>query len=194
MSHRSRVLSHETFSEHLRGRYYLSPSQLYSCIRLQPDKQHYDVPVPGDWVTIAVVAERGPVKFTRAPVTLDPDEGANDKWKKKKAAEPEKPTGRKYMNMKLIDFGARSKSSATGGKAVIRGDAFLSLLLFESESVDLVDKGDGTRPEKVYRGGSKGAFETLEKLKEGDVIALLNPRIMKPYQVSEMAHLYCFLC
>jgi minichromosome maintenance protein 10 len=118
-------------------------------------------------------------------VTLDPD--AQPTWNKEKGAKvkagPEKPSGRKYTNIKLIDFGARSKSSATGGKAVIRGDAFLSLLLFEAESVDVVDRGDGSRPEKVYRGGSRGAFETLEKIKEGDVIALLNPKIMKPYQV-----------
>ncbi|KAF6750315.1 hypothetical protein DFP72DRAFT_1139493 [Ephemerocybe angulata] len=185
---KSRSISHEDFKDHLYGRYYLSPSQLYSCIRLQADKQHYDVPIPGDWVTIAVVAERGPIRYTRAPVALEGDPSSakpNDKWKnsKKPSAEQAKPTGRKYMNMKLIDFGARTKSSATGGKAVVRGDAFLSLLLFEAESVDLVDSG-GKRPEKVYRGGSKGAFESLEKLKEGDVIALLNPRILKPYQKS----------
>ncbi|KAF5326425.1 hypothetical protein D9611_001046 [Ephemerocybe angulata] len=185
---KSRSISHEDFKDHLYGRYYLSPSQLYSCIRLQPDKQHYDVPIPGDWVTIAVVAERGPIRYTRAPVALEGDPSSakpNDKWKnsKKPSAEQAKPTGRKYMNMKLIDFGARTKSSATGGKAVVRGDAFLSLLLFEAESVDLVDSG-GKRPEKVYRGGSKGAFESLEKLKEGDVIALLNPRILKPYQIT----------
>src|SRR5690606_16404352 len=73
--------------------------------------------------------------------------------------------------------------SATGGKAVVRGDAFLSLLLFEAESVETLDNPNGGRPQKIYRGGSKGAFEALEKLKEGDVIALLNPRILKPYQV-----------
>lgn len=178
---KSRLIPHDDFKEHLSGRYFLSPSQLYSCIRLQPDKQHYDVPVPGDWVTIAVVAERGPIKYTRAPVALEPDE-VQKKNKEKK--DEQKPTGKKYTNIKLIDFGARTKSSATGGKAVVRGDAFLSLLLFEADSVELVDKGDGRKPEKVYKGGSRGAFEVLEKLKEGDVIALLNPRILKPYQVN----------
>ncbi|KAJ2925004.1 hypothetical protein H1R20_g12108, partial [Candolleomyces eurysporus] len=177
---KSRLIPHDDFKEHLSGRYFLSPSQLYSCIRLQPDKQHYDIPVPGDWVTIAVVAERGSIKYTRAPVALEPDEVQKKNKEKKK--EEQKPTGKKYTNMKLIDFGARAKSSATGSKAVVRGDAFLSLLLFEADSVDLVDKGDGRKPEKVYKGGSRGAFEALEKLKEGDVIALLNPRILKPYQ------------
>ncbi|KAG5221149.1 DNA replication licensing factor mcm [Salix suchowensis] len=39
--------------------------------------------------------------------------------------------------------------------------------------------------EKVHRGGSGGAFEALSKVKEGDVVALLNPRILKPFQRSE---------
>ena len=91
--------------------------------------------------------------------------------------------GKKYVNMRLIDFGCRSRgSSADGGKAKIRGDAFLSLLLFESDTCDVVTKEDGTK-EKVYRGGSKGAFERISKLKEGAVIALLNPKILKPFQV-----------
>jgi hypothetical protein len=37
--------------EYLRARYYLSPSRLYSAVRLLPDKHGYDVPVAGDWVT-----------------------------------------------------------------------------------------------------------------------------------------------
>lgn len=141
------------------------------------------MPVPGDWVTIAVVAERGPVKFTRAPVTVGPDEDEGRKGKGKERL-PEKPSGKRFVNMKLIDFGARgrSSSSATGGKAVIRGDAFLSLLLFESDGFDLMTNDD-KRQEKIYKGGSRGAFESMAKLKEGDVIALLNPKILKPFQV-----------
>lgn len=150
-----------------------------------PDKQGYDVPVPGDWITIAVVAERGPIKFTRAPVTIEAEDGDN-KDKKKKGRygvnEPEKSSGKKYVNLKLIDFGARS-SSTTGGTSVIRGDAFLTLLLFESDGFDLIPRGDGMKPEKLYKGGSRGAFEHLTKVKEGDVIALLNPKILKPFQV-----------
>ncbi|TFK29144.1 hypothetical protein FA15DRAFT_632659 [Coprinopsis marcescibilis] len=190
----SRKLSHEDFADHLRGRFYLSPSRLYSTIRLQPDKQGYDVPVPGDWVTIAVIAERGPIKRTRAPVTLGPDEDAvdpKDRWKKKKKEQEEerKPAGKQFLNLKLVDFGARTTSSATGGKAVVRGDAFLSLLLFEADSVDTITHDDGRNPEKLYRGGSRGAFEMFEKLKPGDVIALLNPRVLKPYQrASDKPH------
>ncbi|KAG5651312.1 hypothetical protein H0H81_009113 [Sphagnurus paluster] len=187
----SRTVSHEDLQDHLRGRYYLSPSQLYSSIRLLPDKLGYDVPVPGDWITIAVVAERGPMRFSKAPVAVVKEEGDDadkkkEHWKRrgKTNDEPSKPSGKKYVNIKLIDFGARSRSasSATGGKAAIRGDAFLSLLLFESDGFDLITDDGEQKPRKVYRGGSRGAFETMSKLKEGDVIALLNPRILRPYQ------------
>ncbi|CAA7262199.1 unnamed protein product [Cyclocybe aegerita] len=184
----SRNISHEDFKDYLRGRYYLSPSRLYSSVQLLPDKKGYDVPVEGDWVTVAVIAERGPIKFTRAPVTLDPDESSRKQWKgKAKApAEPEKPSGgKKFVNLKLIDFGARSaSSSSTGGKSVIRGDAFLTLLLFESDGFDLLPREDGRKPEKLYKGGSRGAFEHLMDVREGDVVALLNPKILKPFQRS----------
>ena len=195
-TNRSRIIPHDDIEEYLCGRYYLSPSRLYSAIRLLPNKQAYDVPVDGDWVTIAVVAERGPVKFSRAPIAVEPEDngverkpnGAVTKDKrtgKSNAKDESTPSGKKYVNVKLIDFGARSRSSssATGGKAVIRGDAFLTLLLFESDGFDLLTRDDGGKAEKVYRGGSRGAFESMSKLKEGDVIALLNPRILKPFQV-----------
>ena len=153
------------------------------------------MPVPGDWITIAVIAERGPIKFTRAPVAIEKEEGDVDpnkrgwKSKNKDTSSSEKTSGKKYVNLKLIDFGARSgtSSSATGGKSVIRGDAFLTLLLFEADGFDLVDREGGRKPEKVYRGGSRGAFEHLTDVKEGDVVALLNPKILKPYQVSALS-------
>ena len=154
-----------------------------------PDKQGYDVPVPGDWITIAVVAERGPIKFTRAPVTIEAEDGDKKDKKRRYGVNEEKTSGKKYVNLKLIDFGARS-SSTTGGTSVIRGDAFLTLLLFESDGFDLIPRGDGMKPEKLYKGGSRGAFEHLTKVKEGDVIALLNPKILKPFQVCST---YSFL-
>ena len=157
------------------------------------------MPVAGDWVTIAVVAERGPMKFTRAPVGInrgdvenDGSEGPNTKATKKKgkphAEGPPKP-GKKYVNIKLVDFGSRSRlgASDTGGQAVIRGDAFLNLLLFEADGFDCISTSDGAKLQKVYKGGSRGAFEAMSKMKEGDVVALLNPKVLKPYQVSTVA-------
>ncbi|KAI0674033.1 hypothetical protein C8Q78DRAFT_1067200 [Trametes maxima] len=205
----SRVTPHDDFQAHLEGRYYISPSRLYSVVRLLPNKQGYDVPVFGDWLTIAVVGERGKMKYTQAPVgvtrddkPLQDDEDRVDElpaldnppqagpssrpppFRRKPKEEPARPSGKKYVNMKLIDFGCRSAgSSADGGKAKIRGDAFLSLLLFESDTCDVLKKEDG-KAEKIYRGGSRGAFERMSKLREGAVVALLNPKILKPFQRS----------
>ncbi|KAF7307788.1 zf-primase domain-containing protein [Mycena kentingensis (nom. inval.)] len=189
----SRTFPHDDFQDYLRGRYYLSPSRLYSCIQLLPDRQGYDVPVDADWITIAVVAERGAYKHAKAPETLtreDDAEGSKWKGKAKEKAKPEpKATGRRYVNLKLVDFGrgGRQKSSASSGKAVIGGDAQMSLLLFESEGFDLIQNEDGSS-RKNYRGGSRGAFEELCDVKEGTVIALLNPRILKPFQKSKDPH------
>ena len=160
---------------------------------------------------LGVVAERGKMKYTQAPVGIthndkfdqEGDQGRMDELpslngsstqtkpsrpppfqkRQKPQEEGVKRGGKKYVNMRLIDFGCRSRgSSADGGKAKIRGDAFLSLLLFESDTSDLVTKADGTK-EKIYRGGSRGAFERMSKLREGAVVALLNPKILKPFQV-----------
>jgi minichromosome maintenance protein 10 len=152
------------------------------------------VPVCGDWITIAVVAERGPIKFTRAPVAVEkmPDEEDEEKknfHKKGKESNPKPPMGKKYVNIKLVDFGARSKSPGQGSKAVIRGDAFLTLLLFESDGYDTIQEADG-RKRRMYKGGSKGAFESMSKLKEGDVVAMLNPKVLKPFQVSSITPSY----
>lgn len=189
----------------------MSPSKLYSVVRLLPSKQGYDVPVSCDWLTIAVVAERGKMKYTQAPVGLTRDDKVNQEgdqdrmdalpaldnppaqsgsfrpppFQRRKKPEEDgfKQGGKKYVNMKLIDFGCRSRGAAAdGGKAKIRGDAYLSLLLFESDTCDILTKEDGTK-QKVYRGGSKGAFERMSKLREGAVVALLNPKILKPFQV-----------
>ena len=157
------------------------------------------MPVEGDWITIAVVAERGPIRTTRAPVDTAPgddgramddgdfcgndrNKGNDSRTQDSQKPEPPKSHGKKYVNMKLIDFGARSRPSSAGG-ASIRGDAFLTLLLFEADGFDRVTNDNGN-VKKVYTGGSKGAFEALSKVKEGDVIALLNPKVLKPFQVS----------
>lgn len=200
---RSRQLPYEDLQAYMTGRYYISPSRLYSVVRAQPGGaagargQAYDVPVVGDWVTIAVVAGRSPVRISRAPVAVGPGEARdaddldptptpsvtqNPKWAGRKDPEPPpRIGGRKYVNMTLIDFGADGGASKKGTS---RGDAVLSLLLFESDTYDTVSRGDGLLPEKIYKGGSRGAFESMAKLREGSVIALLNPRVLKPLQVS----------
>jgi len=143
-----------------------------------------------------VVAERGPIHQTRAPVGLEREEdevmGRDGKSLHRKSntrkatsgSAPPKPLGKKYVNLKLIDFGCRSDLGANDGKPVIRGDAFLSLLLFESDSFDTLDANNGGLPKKIYKGGSKGAFEHMARLREGAVIALLTPKVLKPFQVG----------
>ena len=94
--------------------------------------------------------------------------------------------GKKYVTLKMIDFGARTQRSSSGGDRQIRGDAFLNLILFEADGVDFIGRvGEGRgKEERLYKGGSGGAFEKLMDVREGDVVALLNPRVLKPFQVS----------
>jgi len=166
--------------------------------------------VPGDWVTIAVIAERGPIKYTKAPVGVEKDEEDakrkktwEGKGKKDKVGKAEEEGvgggGKKYVTLKMIDFGARSQTSGGGGYGQIRGDAFLNLILFEADAFDLTAREGGRKrgEEKVYRGGSGGAFEKLMDVREGDVIALLNPRVLKPFQVgllSVIRSLSSYIC
>jgi len=184
-------MSHEDVQEFFRARYYLSPSLLYSIIRPDKHRSGYDVAVEGDWVTIAVIAERGKIQvsrgFTNNDDRLDEDEGAEDKPSKGKnkhhKVNDASKGGRKYVSIKLVDFGHRSK---TGGKSSSSGDALLTLLLFEAETVSVAPKDPNGKVHgsTIYKGGSGGAFEELlPKLREGAVIAILNPRVLRPYQV-----------
>ena len=163
----------------------------------------------GDWVTIAVVAERGEVRHTSGPGNAAhgkrDEEEENDQAKGGEQASAKsgrgkgradddvddddnpRKGGKKYVHLKLIDLGARSRSSSSStSRSSLRGDAQLSLLLFESDYFDkLISTENGKKKEqKIWRGGSGGAFEEcFTKLREGTVIALLNPKVLKPFQV-----------
>jgi minichromosome maintenance protein 10 len=187
---RKRQLSHSLLQAHLDARYYLSPSLLYSVIRLSRDSKSYDVPVEGDWVTIAVVAERSEVRTTSG----DPSFGSKQEndtedvlmsdeevkplvdtyGNAKRGAKPAKK--KKFISMTLCSLPPRTKSSKgfTGG-----GDALLKLLLFEAET--MTKAPDGSRQ---YKGGSGGAFEKWSTLTVGSIIAILNPRVLRPLKVS----------
>lgn len=214
MLFRSRLLSHTALQDHLFGRYFLPPSLLYSVVRLLPNKQAYEVPVDADWVTIAVVAERGDIKVTTGPGNyaknkdggeLEDSEEIKAKDKKqtvgnKRKREDERENseenprrGKKYVHMKLVDLGTLSRTSSSSSSAAhrgsLRGDAQLNLLLFESDHYDkLIEKvedSNGKKKEKatkLWKGGSGGAFEECYiKLREGSVVALLNPKVLKPF-------------
>lgn len=183
---RKRQLSHSLLQAHLDARYYLPPSLLYSIIRLSRDAKSYDVPVEGDWVTIAVVAERSEVRTTSGDpsfgskqeddqddVLASEDDAKPTLDKHGNAKRGSKPARkRKFLSITLCSLPPRSKRPAginTGG------DALLKLLLFEAESMTKLTDGS-----KQYRGGSGGAFEKWSTLTVGSVIAILNPRVLRP--------------
>ena len=183
---------------------------------MTPDKQAYDVPIEGDWVTIAVVAERGEVKFTNpgpgGGKNHDEEEDGEMNSKGKnvrqstKGKDPNNPgtTGKtqgggnekedyarrrskKFVLIRLVDLGLRSRSTtstSSSSRGTLRGDAQLNLMLFESDSYDKVTDDITKKTRKAWKGGSGGAFEECyTKLAEGTVIALLNPKVLRPFQV-----------
>ncbi|QRV85370.1 tetracycline resistance protein from transposon [Ceratobasidium sp. AG-Ba] len=190
----SRKLPFDEFQEFMYGRVYLSPSRLYSVVRLSSDRAAYDVPVDGDWITIAVVAERGQVQISKrgGKRKFDqnkPKEGDNKNDKSGEQDEEEDddrptPKDKKYMRLLLVDFGHRAAEGKPAPKDQYKGDALLNMLLFEADSAKTIDGEDGRGKGKnvVYKGGSGGAFEKCSKLREGAVLAILNPRILKPFQ------------
>lgn len=118
-------------------------------------------------MTIAVVAERN--ARVSAPRDVSDDEEDGDGKKKGKGKER---VPKKYVNLKLVALPPRNNSN------MVSGDAYLQLLLFESDSI--VHDGE----KNTYRGGSGGAYEKWCNLSVGSVIAILNPRVLRPLKVS----------
>ncbi|KAG8980312.1 hypothetical protein FRB90_007678, partial [Tulasnella sp. 427] len=189
----SRKMPHDDMQELMRARYYISPSRLYSIIRPNKQRTGYDVAVEADYVIIAVVAERGEIQVSQAQASsLDDDESfeqkdeggpsnASGNWKRSKHKVYGGSNGpKKYVRLQLVDFGHKGRGNGTAS-----GDALLSMLLFEADiaSVPPKDEDGVARGATIYKGGSGGAFEeSLPHLREGAVIAILNPRVMRPYQ------------
>lgn len=215
-------MSHAAVQGHLDSRYYLPPTLLYSVIRLSRDGSTYDLPVDGDWLTIAVVAERGEVKIsgTKQTSANDDDDGDDDieededgpapaakppakntgpfkpgdpKNKSKKSGteyKNKKRPPRKYINLKLCSLPPRTKTSSSSA-----GDALLQLLLFESDSVahDTMLNDEGEKVViKRYSGGSGGAYEKWCNLTVGSVIAIMNPKVLRPLRVRPSSHMSVF--
>lgn len=176
------------------SRYYLSPSRLYSVIRLSKDRQHYDVPLDSDWVTIAIVCGKSELKSIntgtgRTPQKDDSDEEEPDqkpkllKNGKKAKAEPGegvqdvKKKTRKFVTLRLCSLPSKASRKGTS----VGGDTMLNLLLFEADSeTKSVTKGVVTHH---YRGGSGGAYEKWWKLDVGSVIGIIGPKVLKPWGV-----------
>lgn len=194
------MVSHETLQAHLSDRYHVSPSLLYSIIRLSRDGTFYDIPLLGDWITIAVVAEQsGGIKFTKGGPAIgdeasdddgsDSDLPAADPKKPrtawgaggKKPAPKDKPKNKGQTKKKFVTFKLVSLPGKSSGRQATGGDASLTMLLFEADSFS--SRGG----KKVYKGGSGGAFEKFWNLRVGSVVAILNPRVLRPMKVSRVS-------
>lgn len=175
-----RLIPHNEVSDFLTGRYYLSPSLLYSIARLSANRQGYELPLDGEWVTIAVVAERGDVKLSSSGQSHTLINGAPQEGQI--SGESLQKAPKKYIAIKLIDFSAQSRINDENN---LRGDAFLNLMLFEADSMTTVQQENSSKSvNRTYSGGSGGAFENSARFSEGCVIAICSPRLLRPYKSS----------
>ncbi|SCZ94496.1 BZ3500_MvSof-1268-A1-R1_Chr12-2g03938 [Microbotryum saponariae] len=158
----SRCIPHEDLQHHFSDRYHLSPSLLYSCARHQRGTDEVDVELDADFIVVGVLAWKGPVKVTNP----NAKEGTKE---------------RKNLRFTLVDLSTPEASSS--------GHGLLNVILFEAYSVDNRIEADGYQV-PVYQGGSGGAYEKFWKESVGAVVAILNPRILKPRQDPGKSNVY----
>ena len=120
--------------------------------------------------------------------------GGADSDTEKEAAPVRK--AKRFIIFKLLDM-----RKAKGGSSS-NGDGILSVIMFESDSStithdavsdddELTASGVHMRKEasskngkkESFRGGSGGAYEKFWKAPEGTVVAIMNPKVLKPRQV-----------
>ena len=206
-------MSHSQVQNQLADRYVLSPSQIYSIMRLSTDKQHYTIPVDAGWAVIGVVCHKGEIKMTQGKRkedtgnkgkgrASDEDLDAEDEdratgdlkrqkngpgageWTNKNATSKSTPAS-KFITIKICSLPSRSQLSGTA--AASQGDAIMNVMLFESDSDEtLPSTVPGEPGQKRYRGGSGGAFEVWWKLAVGAVVGIISPKILKPFGVSQI--------
>jgi minichromosome maintenance protein 10 len=181
---------------HLTGRYHLSPSLLYSHVR-PPTHQssNLEVDLVGDFIVIAVLAWKDEPRF-RNPNALkadvkevkprkrwggvhDEDEPEEDEEGKDEiyAKQTKRQKTSRYIRLTLVDL------STT--QAAASGTGILHMMLFEADEVIETVEEDGYTTRR-YKGGSGGAYEKYWKETEGVVVAILNPRVLKPQPVSSL--------
>jgi minichromosome maintenance protein 10 len=164
------------------------------------DGAAYDIPVDGEWVTVAVVAERGEVRLSGYKDASDSESEGDEKAVPAKShgktgklaaaavagkngQHTKRRRAKKYVNLRLAALPPRS-STAAG--STVAGDALLQLLLFEADHA-VRQEGEGDK--KTYKGGSGGAYERWCNLNPGDVIGLVNPKVLRPLKVCSMSSL-----
>ena len=196
-----RYTSHNDVQTLMTSRYYLSPSKLYSVIRLTRDRQQYEVPLDSDWVTIAIVCGKSEIRNINGGNAITPpspavkadsdgeDEDddldprpARKKGKQRVKTEDDitdrKTKTRKFVTLRLCSLPTRALRKGNG----VSGDTLLTLLLFEADSESIAKKADTIT--RHYRGGSGGAYEKWWKLDVGSVIGIVAPKVLKPWGVS----------
>ncbi|KAJ9115105.1 hypothetical protein QFC22_005435 [Naganishia vaughanmartiniae] len=196
---RQRYISHNDVQELMTSRYYLSPSRLYSVIRLSKDRQHYDIPLDSDWVTVAIVCGKSELKSinTGTGRTTQKDDSDEEEEQDVKSKSPKnkikaktepgegfqdvKKKTRKFVTLRLCSLPTKASRKGTS----IGGDTMLNLLLFEADSErKSTNKGVVTHH---YRGGSGGAYEKWWKLDVGSVIGIIAPKVLKPWGKTNQA-------
>ncbi|GAC72486.1 hypothetical protein PANT_7d00121 [Moesziomyces antarcticus T-34] len=96
---------------------------------------------------------------------------------------------RKFVVLKLVDLGV-DRAQADGSGSAGRGDNYLSLVAYEADQVDTTN-ANGARSEVAevlartkWVNGSRGAFELLYQQAEGTVVAIMNPKVLRPFAVG----------
>ncbi|PKI83091.1 hypothetical protein MVES_003104 [Malassezia vespertilionis] len=180
---RNRQVSHAQLQQYLECRYIVNIGTLYNLAgRTGKSLSEYqsandrtmdgdvEVPLYGDWVLFAVMGEKSAMKYTAGRVD-DTQNEASPRGSDAFAREnPTKPA-RKFFSCKLLNL----STDVIETHRAMPGHCMLTMMLFESKETH--SNADGTTR---FSGGSGGAFEKLWKERDGMLLAILNPRIMKP--------------
>ncbi|PWN21201.1 hypothetical protein BCV69DRAFT_190184 [Microstroma glucosiphilum] len=176
------------------GRYYLSPSLLYSIrqravARGQGQDGDYEIPVEGEWVTIACVTG-----ILKEWISGKDDEDGKERleWydddqisKKEAKKRLERLRQEKDDRVRLIDEGRLYMlrdigSQARGAAGEGGGNEGHHEIKLQTVKAHGQDKETGR-----YYGGTKGTYEKLGRYCHGQVIAIITPRISASKSVRD---------
>jgi len=179
-------MPHAQVQNHLADRYILSPSQIYSIMRLSSDKQQYTLPVDAGWAVIGVVCHKGEIKVTQGKRKEDKkkkgkgrasdEEGDEDDdeedededetdGKRQKNGQglgewtKKKKTGKNAPASKFITIkicSLPSRSQLSGSTSASQGDAIMNVMLFESDSDETLPPSYPGEPVKRRYRGGSG--------------------------------------
>ena len=170
---RSRRIAHAELEAYLDARYVVTPSLFYSLVHRTGSTAEYvapahgamdgdlEMPLYGDWVLFAVMGEKSTLRYTAAPADDRPDAPAEGTAFER--ANPVRPA-RKFFGCKLLDL----NTDVVQKHRQLPGDCVLHMLLFDDT------------PSQRAGPVEASAFAKLWKERDGALLAILNPRILKP--------------